>query len=85
MKPNPYKVRIGNQIADPYRIERAYGGFPAPIFQAIKKLLRFGQKHKTREKDVEEAISSLKRWQEMEAEDKQAARKPASALDSRGK
>lgn len=66
---DPYKIIIGGVKADPYRIDRAYGEFPAPIFQALKKILRCGRKHKDQRTDVEEAISSLQRWLEMENED----------------
>jgi hypothetical protein len=66
---NPYKVRIGGVLADPYRILRAYEIDDAAVGQAIKKLLRLGRRHKSAAKDIAEAISSLRRWQEMESED----------------
>jgi hypothetical protein len=59
---DPYEVRIGGVKADPYRIARAYGITDPVIFQALKKLLRFGRKHKDGAKDVREAITSLERW-----------------------
>ena len=66
---NPYAVTIGGVKADPMRIVKAYGITDMGISQALKKLLRCGRKHKTKAQDVAEAISSLQRWQEIEAED----------------
>lgn len=66
---DPYETIIGGAKADPYRIDRAYGGFPAPIFQALKKLLRCGRKHKDMATDVREAITSLESWERMNRED----------------
>ena len=63
-----YKTMIGEAIADPYRIARAYDLDPV-IAQAVKKLLRCGRKHKSRATDVREAITTLERWEAMEAED----------------
>lgn len=65
-----YKTKIGGVIADPYRIARAYDLDPV-IAQAVKKLLRCGRKHKSRATDVREAITTLERWEAMEAEDSQ--------------
>jgi hypothetical protein len=66
---DPYQVKIGGVTADPYRIARAYGITDPVIFQALKKLLRFGRKHKSQAADVREAITSLERWEAMNAED----------------
>lgn len=66
---DPYEIRIGNVRADPYRVARAYGIEDPIIFQALKKLLRFGRKHKDRATDVREAITSLERWEAMNKED----------------
>lgn len=66
---DPYQITIGGVKADPYRIAKAYGIDDPIIFQAIKKLLRCGRKHKSIEQDVREAITSLERWEEIEAED----------------
>jgi hypothetical protein len=62
---DPYNVQIGGVLADPYLIVQAYGITDMPIAQAIKKLLRCGRKHKTKAQDVEEAITSLQRWKEL--------------------
>ena len=68
---DPYQIQIGGVKADPYRIAKAYGIDDPIIFQAIKKLLRCGRKHKTRAQDVREAITSLERWEQIELEDNQ--------------
>ena len=67
---DPYQVRIGGVLVDPYRIARAFGLDPT-IAQAVKKLLRSGRKHKTAAEDVREAITTLERWEAMEREDMQ--------------
>jgi len=66
---DPYQITIGGVKADPYRIAKAYGIDDPIIFQAIKKLLRCGRKHKSMTQDVREAITSLERWEQIEAED----------------
>lgn len=75
---DPYNVRIGGIKADPYRIARAYGITDPVIFQALKKLLRAGRKHKDLATDVREAITSLERWEAMNAEDARSRRKPVA-------
>ena len=52
-------------LTDPYRVARAYGIEDPVIFQALKKLLRCGRKHKAKAADVREAITSLERWEAM--------------------
>lgn len=66
---DPYEVKIGGVKADPYRVARAYGINDPVIFQALKKLLRCGRKHKDQATDIREAITSLERWEEMNRED----------------
>ena len=66
---DPYNVRIGGVLTDPYRVARAYGIEDPVIFQALKKLLRCGRKHKAKAADVREAITSLERWEAMNRED----------------
>ena len=68
---DPYQVHIGGVRADPYRIARVYGINDPVIFQALKKLLRCGRKHKDQATDVREAITSLERWEAMNKEDQQ--------------
>lgn len=67
---DPYEVRIGGVKADPYRIARAYEIDDPVIFQALKKILRSGRKHKDLKSDIREAITSLERWEQMNEEDK---------------
>ena len=62
---DPYKVRIGGVIADPYRIAISYG-LDSAIGEAAKKLLRCGRKHKDLKTDVQEAIKTLTRWLEIQ-------------------
>jgi len=66
---DPYEIKIGGVKADPMRICRAYGITDMGIQQAIKKLLRCGRKHKSYEKDIREAITSLERVEAMNRED----------------
>jgi hypothetical protein len=66
---DPYAVRIGGVLSDPYRIARAYEITDPVIFQALKKILRCGRKHKDVTTDVREAITTLERWEAMNAED----------------
>jgi hypothetical protein len=61
---DPYKIRIGGVLADPYRIAIAYNLDPI-IAQAVKKLLRCGRKHKSPAQDVREAITTLQRWEQI--------------------
>jgi hypothetical protein len=58
---DPYKIRIGGVVADPYRIAIEYGLDPI-LGQALKKILRCGRKHKDIKTDVQEAIKTLTRW-----------------------
>lgn len=66
---DPYEVRIGGVKADPYRIARAYGITDPVLFQALKKLLRCGRKHKDIRADAREARTTIERWEAMNAED----------------
>lgn len=68
---DPYQIKIGGVLADPYRIARAYSIDDPIIFQALKKLLRAGRKHKNLAADVREAITTLERWEEMQTEDQE--------------
>ena len=67
---NHYARQCAAGTVDVYRILRLYGIADPAVQHAVKKLLRFGRgQHKGRAKDIAEAIQSLQRWQEMEAED----------------
>ena len=52
---DPYKIKIGGVVADPYRIAIEYGLDPI-LGQALKKILRCGRKHKSAEEDAKEVI-----------------------------
>ena len=65
---DPYEITIGGIKADPYRIALAYDLDPV-IAQAVKKLLRCGRKHKSKTNDIREAITTLERWEQIQAED----------------
>ena len=67
--PECYKVRIGGQPADPYRILLAYGIAHPCQQHVIKKLLRAGKSHKSLREDVEEAMETLSRWLDIMDED----------------
>lgn len=63
---NPYAVTLKGVTFDYYDFCRANGMTDQPIAHAFKKLWRHGKGHKTAQQDVQEAIDSLKRWQEIE-------------------
>jgi len=62
---DPYKVQVGGVTLDPYMIASIYGINDPIIFQMIKKLLRFGRKHKDAAQDVVDTITSAIRWLEI--------------------
>ena len=68
--PKHYQFEFKGIKIDPYRIFRQYGIHHPAQQHAIKKLLRAGCSIKTLEKDIDEAIDTLKRWKEMIAEEK---------------
>lgn len=68
---DPYQFTCNGMKLDPYRVARIYDITDPVIFQALKKLLRCGRKHKDMATDVREAVTSLLRWEEMNQEDKE--------------
>jgi hypothetical protein len=57
-------------VIDVYRVLTLFGVTDPCIQHAVKKLLAAGQRGaKSTSKDVNEAIATLVRWQEMQAED----------------
>jgi hypothetical protein len=66
-----YKKDVSHlKFIDPYRVADLYGMDGGPIEHAFKKVLCAGMRgHKSRERDVQDAIDSLLRWQEMQRED----------------
>lgn len=69
MKSDYSDIRFKGIKLDPYRVLKVYGITDPAIQHAVKKLLRLGRTHKGEEKDVQEAIQSLRRWQEMRMEE----------------
>lgn len=71
IKHSHYKKDISHlSMLDPYRICQLFEVGGGPIEHAIKKLLVAGKRGaKDMAKDVQEAIDSLHRWQDMERED----------------
>lgn len=71
MKHSHYKKDVSHlQFIDPYRIAELYGVGGGPLEHAHKKILCAGIRGaKDKAKDIQEAIDSLRRWQEMQAED----------------
>ena len=61
--------QIGGLKVDVYRVLRLFGITDPAIQHAVKKLLRCGRGQKDAATDIEEAIQSLRRWQEMNRED----------------
>lgn len=64
---DPYTIKIGGVVADPYRIAIEYGLDPI-LGQALKKILRCGRKHKSAEEDAKEVITTMERWLEIRRE-----------------
>jgi hypothetical protein len=70
VKENPYKKAFPYDTIDIYRVLQVYEVTDPCIQHAIKKLLCAGKRgYKEVEKDVEEAIQSLQRWEEMRREE----------------
>ena len=65
-----YKYEDTGVKIDPYRILDVYGITHPAHQHAIKKLLRAGKSVKDLDRDIEEVIMTLQRWQEMLKEEK---------------
>lgn len=74
MKHSHYKKPVaGLQFVDVYRVLALFGVTDPCIQHAVKKLLVAGGRGaKDISQDVQEAIDTLQRWQEMRAEDSKA-------------
>lgn len=70
-KHNHYFKYVGHlKYIDVYRVLSLFGVTDEPVAHAIKKLLVSGNRgHKDKSKDIQEAIDSLKRFQQMVRED----------------
>ncbi len=67
---------------DVYRVLELFGVTDQALGHAIKKLLVAGGRgHKDIDKDIQEAIDTLHRWQEMRAEDAAAMKDGTAKLD----
>ena len=65
-----YFKPVPTNEVDVYRVLRAFGVTDPALAHAAKKILVAGGRGtKDQAKDVQEAIDSLRRWQEMEKED----------------
>jgi hypothetical protein len=65
-----YKDVSGLQQIDVYRVIELFDVPAGPIDHAVKKLLCAGNRgHKDLDRDIQDAIDSLVRWQAMRAED----------------
>ena len=70
MKHSHYFKKTPYEFIDVYRVLELFNVTNPSIAHAVKKLLVAGNRgHKDLEKDVQEAIDSLLRWQEMRKED----------------
>lgn len=80
MKHNHYHKNVKHlETIDVYRVLQLFGVTDPCLQHAVKKLLCAGQRGvKPVAKDVQEAIDSLIRWQEMMAEDAKLGVEPAS-------
>ena len=69
-----YKDVSGLQQIDVYRVIELFDVPAGPIDHAVKKLLCAGNRgHKDLDRDIQDAIDSLVRWQAMRAEDEARA------------
>lgn len=70
-----FKSVKGIDMIDVYRVLELFGVTDQALGHAIKKLLVAGGRgHKDIDKDIQEAIDTLHRWQEMRAEDAAAVK-----------
>ena len=69
-----FKDVSGLQRLDVYRVIELFNVPAGPIDHAVKKLLCAGNRgHKDLDRDIQDAIDSLCRWQAMRAEDEARA------------
>ena len=88
MKHNHYfkQVPAGATHIDVYRVLMMFNVTDPCLQHAVKKLLVAGGRGAGKDlgKDVQEACDSLNRWQEVQAEDNEAARIAATVGRDRG-
>lgn len=81
--PNPYARDVSHiKTLDPYRLQELYKMHPCAE-HVVKKLLIAGEREggKDLDHDISDCIRTLKRWQEMRAEDVSTPEKPATRYD----
>ena len=79
-----FKDVSGLQQIDVYRVIELFDVPAGPIDHAVKKLLCAGNRgHKDLDRDIQDAIDSLVRWQAMRAEDAKAEFGQQNTLDYR--
>ncbi len=64
-KIDPYNIKFHGEVLDPYRVADLFGIKDPIVFQMLKKILRFGRKHKSQKQDVIDTITSAIRWLEI--------------------
>jgi hypothetical protein len=80
-----FKDVSGLQKLDVYRVIELFDVPAGPIDHAVKKLLCAGNRgHKDLDRDIQDAIDSLVRWQAMRAEDAAASFGQQNTFDYRG-
>jgi len=79
-----YKDVSKLETIDVYRVIELFDVPAGPIDHAVKKLLCAGNRgHKDLDRDIQDAIDSLVRWQAMRAEDAKAEFGQQNTLDYR--
>lgn len=79
-----FKDVSGLQQIDVYRVIELFDVPAGPIDHAVKKLLCAGNRgHKDLDRDIQDAIDSLVRWQAMRAEDQKAEFGQQNTIDCR--
>lgn len=81
--PNPYARDVSHiKTLDPYRLQELYKMHPCAE-HVIKKLLVAGEREggKDLDHDISDCIRTLKRWQEMRAEDRGEQAGPKTKYD----
>lgn len=66
---DPYNINFNGFKLDPYRVIEIFQITDPAAQQILKKVLRFGLKHKDQSQDMEDIRTSAVRWQEMRAEE----------------
>ncbi len=81
---DPYTVQFKGETLDPYRIADLYQLKDPIIFQLLKKVLRFGRRHKSQKQDVIDTITSAIRWLEIHSPEDATQFKPSEGFKEIG-